>query len=67
MIVASIAAGALFAVDIHLPFYVFAVVLVVSLGLGLVIGGQPLRDLGRASAIAAPDALLGAADAEAVT
>jgi MFS family permease len=67
MIVASIAAGALFAVDIHLPFYVFAIVLVVSLCLGLVIGGRPLRDLGRASAPAAPDPFLGAADTEGVT
>ena len=67
-IVASIAAGVLFAVDIHLPFYVFAVVMVVSLGLGLVIGGRPLRDLGQASAVAVgPDPFLGAADAEGVT
>ena len=52
MIVASIAAGALFAVDIHLPFYVFAVVMVVSLGLGLLIGGRPLarEGLGAGSA-----------------
>ena len=49
-IVASIAAGVLFALDIHLPFYVFAVVMLVSLGLGLVIGGRPLRDLGHAPA-----------------
>jgi MFS family permease len=42
-IVASIAAGALFAIDIHLPFYVFAVVMVVSLVVGLAIGGRALR------------------------
>jgi len=49
-IVASIAAGVLFAVDIRLPFYVFVVVMVVSLGLGLAIGGSALRDLGPAPA-----------------
>jgi MFS family permease len=55
-IVASIAAGVLFALDIHLPFYVFAVTMLVSLGLGLAIGGRPLRDLGHAPAVApAPD------------
>jgi DHA1 family multidrug resistance protein-like MFS transporter len=68
MIVASIAAGALFAVDIHLPFYVFAVVMVVSLGLGLAIGGRPLRELGHAPiAGPAPEPALGAADAKGVT
>jgi MFS family permease len=66
-IVASIAAGVLFAVDIHLPFYVFAVVMIVSLGLGLIIGGRPLRELGHAAAGApAPERSLGAADAKAV-
>lgn len=44
-IVASIAAGVLFVIDIHLPFYVFAVTMVASLGLGLVIGGPALRHL----------------------
>jgi MFS family permease len=44
-IVASIAAGFLFAVDIRLPFYTFAVVMVSSLILGLVIGGRPLRSM----------------------
>ncbi len=68
MIVASIVAGALFAVDIHLPFYVFAVVMVVSLGLGLAIGGRPLRELGHAPiAGPAPEPALGAADAKGVT
>jgi MFS family permease len=66
-IVASIAAGVLFALDIHLPFYVFAVTMLVSLGLGLVIGGRPLRDLGRAPAAASlPQRSLGAADAKGV-
>jgi MFS family permease len=45
-IVASIAAGVLFAIDIHLPFYVFSVVMVASLGLGLLAGGRALRELG---------------------
>jgi MFS family permease len=67
-IVASIAAGVLFAVDIHLPFYVFAVVMVVSLGLGLAIGGRPLRELGHAHiAGPAPEPSPGTADAEGVT
>ena len=67
-IVASIAAGVLFALDIHLPFYVFAVTMLVSLGLGLVIGGRPLRDLGhRPAAASSPQPSLGAADARGVT
>jgi MFS family permease len=67
-IVASIAAGVLFAVDIHLPFYVFAVVMVVSLALGLIIGGRPLRELGHAPGGApAPERSRGTADAEGVT
>jgi DHA1 family multidrug resistance protein-like MFS transporter len=45
-IVASIAAGVLFAIDIQLPFYVFAVTMVVSLGVGLLVGGRELRSLG---------------------
>jgi MFS family permease len=45
-IVASIAAGVLFAIDIHLPFYVFAVTMVATLGLGFLIGGRELRLLG---------------------
>lgn len=45
-IVASIAAGVLFAIDIHLPFYVFSVTMVVSLGVGLLVGGRALRSLG---------------------
>jgi MFS family permease len=66
-IVASIAAGVLFAIDIHLPFYVFAVTMLVSLGLGLLIGGRPLRDLGHAPAAApVPERSLGAADAKGV-
>lgn len=61
-IVASIAAGALFVIDVHLPFYVFAVTMVASLALGLVVGGPALRRLGPAPAPASasapsPDAL----------
>jgi MFS family permease len=52
-IVASVAAGVLFAIDIHLPFYVFAVVMVASLGLGLLAGGRALWELGPIDATAA--------------
>ncbi len=44
-IVASITAGILFAIDVHLPFYTFAVTMVASLILGLAVGGRELRDL----------------------
>jgi MFS family permease len=47
-IVASISAGILFAVDIHLPFYTFAATMLASLGLGLAIGGSALRLAGSA-------------------
>jgi DHA1 family multidrug resistance protein-like MFS transporter len=47
MIVASIGAGLLFAIDIHLPFYVFAATSVATLLLGLAVGGRELRRLGR--------------------
>jgi MFS transporter, DHA1 family, multidrug resistance protein len=66
-IVASVGAGVLFAIDIHLPFYVFAVVMVASLGLGLLVGGRALRELrpigadapaGVADATPSPDALI---------
>jgi MFS family permease len=46
MIVASITAGIFFAIDIHLPFYVFAVLSIASLLLGLAVGGRELRRLG---------------------
>jgi len=66
-IVASIAAGVLFVVDVHLPFYVFAAVMLVSLALGLVIGGRPLRALGHAPVAAPPPhRAVGAAEAEGV-
>lgn len=42
-IVASIATGAMAEADILYPFYVFAAVMIVSLILGLVIGGDRLR------------------------
>lgn len=44
-IVASIAAGVLFALDVHLPFYVFAATMLASLAIGLLIGGRPLLRL----------------------
>ena len=44
-IVASITAGILFVVDVHLPFYTFAVTMVGSLVLGLVVGGRELWEL----------------------
>ena len=44
-IVASITAGILYAVDIHLPFYTFTVTMLASLGLGLAIGGRTLWTL----------------------
>jgi DHA1 family multidrug resistance protein-like MFS transporter len=47
-VVASIAAGALFAIDTHLPFYVFAVTMVATLGLGLLVGGAGIRAAGGA-------------------
>lgn len=62
-IVASIAAGVLFVIDVHMPFYVFASVMLVSLGLGLVIGGRPLRELGRPLLVTAPRSATDAADA----
>jgi hypothetical protein len=54
-IVASITAGALFALDIHLPFYTFTVVMVVSLVVGLAIGGGALRNAAVAGNAGAPD------------
>jgi MFS family permease len=59
-IVASIAAGVLFAIDVHLPFYVFAITMVASLGLGLAVGGSALRRLGplpASSSVPSPGAL----------
>ncbi len=46
-IVASLAAGALFTVDIHLPFYVFAATMLASLVIGLLVGGRALGEMGR--------------------
>jgi len=43
-IVASLVAGVLAERDIVYPFYVFSAVIVVSLGLGLLIGGKRLRE-----------------------
>jgi MFS family permease len=45
-IVASIAAGMLFVIDLHLPFYVFSAVMLVTLLIGLLIGGRALWSLG---------------------
>ena len=52
-IVASIAAGMLFAIDLHLPFYVFSATMVASLVLGLLLGGSDLLRLAPARAPAA--------------
>jgi MFS family permease len=54
-IVASIGAGVLFMVDVHLPFFVFSAVMLVSLVLGLLIGGRELWALGPIEP-SAPDA-----------
>ncbi len=43
-IVASLLAGVLAASDILYPFYVFSAVILVSLGIGLLIGGSRLRE-----------------------
>ena len=43
-IVASLVAGVLAERDIVYPFYVFSAVIVISLGLGLLIGGKRLRE-----------------------
>jgi DHA1 family multidrug resistance protein-like MFS transporter len=53
-IVASITAGVLFVVDVHLPFYTFAVTMVGSLVLGLAVGGRELRELRPAGTVDAP-------------
>ena len=53
-IVASITAGILYAVDMHLPFYTFTATMLASLGLGLVIGGRELRTLRPIPAAAEP-------------
>jgi MFS family permease len=45
-VVASLVAGLLAEADIRLPFYVFAVVMLVSLLVGLAVGGRALRRLG---------------------
>ena len=52
-IVASIVAGMLYTIDMHLPFYAFTVTMLVTLGLGLVVGG---RDLWEMRPIPAPGA-----------
>jgi MFS family permease len=44
-IVASLIAGQLAAIDIRYPFWMFVVVSLVSLGIGLAVGGGPLRSL----------------------
>ena len=53
-IVASITAGILFVVDVHLPFYTFAVTMLGSLALGLVVGGRELWELRPVAAGEAP-------------
>lgn len=49
-IVASIAAGFMFGVDMRLPFYLYAGTMAVALGLGLLVGGHRLRGLRTAAA-----------------
>ncbi len=44
VIVASLIAGALAAINILYPFYLFAAVMLASLAVGLVVGGQRLRE-----------------------
>jgi len=53
-IVASIAAGVLFTIDVHLPFYTFAITMMGTLALGLLVGGRTLRRLGPLPAQAPP-------------
>ncbi len=51
-IIASLAAGVLAELDIRLPFYVFSLVLTISLGVSLAVGGHRLR--GRPDVASAP-------------
>ena len=53
-VIASLVSGALAAVDIRLPFYVFSAVLLTTLVVGLAVGGRALRGVGRAPAEGAP-------------
>jgi MFS family permease len=53
-IVASIVAGILYSADMHLPFYAFTVTMLVTLGLGLVVGGRELWHLQPIPAPGAP-------------
>ena len=64
MIVASIVAGALFATDVHLPFYTFAIVMLAALVVGLAIGRGALHLPADAPAgrVAAPSRIVAAAD-----
>jgi MFS family permease len=53
-VIASLVSGALAAVDIRLPFYVFSAVMFTTLVAGLVVGGRALRGVGSAPAEDAP-------------
>ncbi len=63
-IVASVTAGYLAEMDLRLPYWVFAVVMLLMLGLGLLIGGRAIARLeparSRASSLASADATLAA-------
>ena len=49
VIIASLVAGALGEINILYPFYLFAAVMIGCLGVGLVVGGQRLRERPSAS------------------
>ena len=59
-IIASLVAGVLAAQDIIYPFYVFSAVILISLVLGLLIGGSRLRQRAALPAAEAEAAELGA-------
>jgi MFS family permease len=51
---ASLISGLVAGTDIRRPFYIFAAVILASLGIGLGIGGGALREIGRSAGEAAP-------------
>ncbi|MDH4143197.1 MAG: MFS transporter, partial [Chloroflexota bacterium] len=54
-IIASLVAGALAAVDIRYPFYLFSSIMILSLILGLAIGGDRLRGRPGTPPVTTPD------------
>jgi MFS family permease len=62
-VIASLVSGAIAAVDIRLPFYVFSAVMLTTLVVGLAIGGRALRGVGGASVEGAPPAPVSAESA----